>query len=205
MAAAVILVVIGGCVAVAGAVLSVVAGPDDTMRTGYHPVTASSRALVARTVNISRGAVPSGFGEFSMRIDARSDGMPMFIGVAPAAAVEGYLAGASVRNVRGLQLWPYRLQTADTQGTASPLLPEKQSFWVASSSGTSPHLTWHVTDGEYRMVVMNTDASPGLAIEARYALTMPWLFEIGLGSLALAGVIAGAGVFLLVGNRHTES
>jgi hypothetical protein len=55
------------------------------------------------------------------------------------------------------------------------------------------------------MVVMNTDASPGLAIEARYALTMPWLFEIGLGSLALAGVIAGAGVFLLVGNRHTES
>jgi hypothetical protein len=54
-----------------------------------------------------------------------------------------------------------------------------------------------VTDGNYRVVIMNTDASPGLAIDGRFSLTLPWLFGIGLGSLALGIPIAVAGLVLL--------
>ncbi|TDW93455.1 hypothetical protein EV137_0737 [Kribbella pratensis] len=193
------MLVIGGCLAVSGAILSAVAGPDDTMRTGYHPVTAGSRALVARAANISPGAVPHGFGDFTLRINVRSADKPVFIGVAPDAAAESYLSGAAVRTVRGLELWPYKLHAADTQGTATPPPPGNESFWVASADGGSPQLTWNVTNGNYRVVIMNHDASPGLTTEVRYALTIPWLFEIGIGSLALGGVIGIPGLVLLVG------
>ncbi|NIK61351.1 hypothetical protein [Kribbella shirazensis] len=194
--------VIGGCLAAAGGVLTATTGPDDTMRTAYHPVTATSRALVARAANVSPGAVPGSFGEFTLRIDARANDEPLFVGVAPASAAESYLSGAAVQTVRRLDLWPYRLQTADTPGTARPLRPERQSFWAASASGPSPQLTWSVTDGEYRVVIMNTDASPGLDTEVRYALTMPWLFEIGLGSLALGGLLTVSGVFVILRARR---
>jgi hypothetical protein len=193
-----ILLIIGGGLAAAGAVVAVVSGPDDTMRTGYHPVTTSSRALVAPAANISPGAIPTAFGEFSIQVDTRSSDKPVFIGVAPAAAVDGYLSGAAADTIRGLELWPYRLHAVAGQGSASPAAPQSQSFWVASASGTSPRLRWHVTDGNYRVVIMNTDASAGLASDARFALTMPWLFEIGLGTLVLGAPIAVAGLVLLV-------
>lgn len=199
------LLIIGGALAVAGAVVAVVSGPDDTMRTGYHPVTTSSRALVARAANISPGPMPDGFGEFTIQVDTRSSDKPMFIGVAPAAAVQSYLSGAAVDTVRGLELWPYRLHEVSEQGAASPLPPRQQSFWVASASGTSARLTWHVTDGDYRVVIMNNDASSGLAVDARFAMTMPWLFEIGLGTLVLGAPIAAAGLVLLVRSSRRPS
>jgi hypothetical protein len=58
----VILLIIGGGMAIAGAVVAAVSGPDNTMRTGYHAVTTSSRALVARAANITPGPVPDGVG-----------------------------------------------------------------------------------------------------------------------------------------------
>jgi hypothetical protein len=106
-----ILLIIGGGMAIAGAVVAAVSGPDNTMRTGYHAVTTSSRALVARAANITPGPVPDGVGTVTIQVDARSSGKPVFIGVAPAAAVENYLAGAAVDTMSSLELWPYRLHT----------------------------------------------------------------------------------------------
>jgi hypothetical protein len=199
----VITLVIGGAVAVMGAVVTAVSGPDDTVQTGHHRVTASSRALMARAADVSPGAIPDGIGKVTIRIDARSTAKPIFIGVAPAPAVESYLSGTAIRTVRGLELWPYRLHTADGTGSAIPAPPQEKAFWAVSASGTSPQLTWHVAEGDYRLVIMNSDTTTELAADVRFALTIPWLFEIALGTLLLGLLIAAGGVVLLLfaGNR----
>jgi hypothetical protein len=61
--------------------------------------------------------------------------------------------------------------------------PGSQSFWVAQASGTHPILTWTVTSGSYRVVVMNTDASAPVAFAGGLDLTIPHSFAIGVGML----------------------
>jgi hypothetical protein len=194
----VITLMIGGAIAIMGGVVSAVSGPDDTIRTGHHRLVASSRALMARAADISPGAIPDGIGRITIRIDAHSTAKPLFIGVAPDRAVESYLSGAAVKTVRGLELWPYRLHTADVSGTGTPAPPQKEAFWSASASGTSPQLTWQVADGGHRLVIMNSDTSTEVAADVRFAVTIPWLFDIALATLVLGLLIASGGVVLLL-------
>jgi hypothetical protein len=199
----VITLVIGGAVAIMGAVVGAVSGPDDTIRTGQHRVAASSRALIARAADVSPGAIPDGFGKITIRVDASAAAKPLFLGVAPGVAVDNYLSGAAVQHVRGLELWPYRLHTANVSGNATPAPPQDKAFWAASATGTSPQLTWHVAEGDYRLVIMNTDTTTDLTADVRFAITIPWLFEIALGTLVLGLLISAGGVVLLLfaGNR----
>jgi hypothetical protein len=193
----VVTLVIGGAVAVMGAVVGVVSGPDDTIQTGQHRVVASSRALIARAADVSPGAIPDGIGKITIRIDARSAAKPIFIGVAPGPAAESYLSGTAVRTVRGLELWPYRLHTADGSGAAIPAPPQEKAFWAASANGTSPQLTWQVAEGDFRLVIMNSDTSTDVAADVRFALTIPWLFEIALVTLVFGLLIVAGGVTLV--------
>jgi len=199
----VITLVIGGAVAIMGAVVVVVSGPDDTIRTGEHRLVASSRALTARAADVSPGAIPDGIGRITIRIDAGSAAKPLFVGVAPGPDVENYLSGAAIQTVRGLELWPYRLHTTNVTGDATPAPPQEKAFWAASASGHAPKLSWHVAEGDYRLVIMNRDTTTDVNADVRFAITIPWLFEIALGTLVLGLLIAAGGVVLLLfaGNR----
>jgi hypothetical protein len=46
-------------------------------------------------------------------------------------------------------------------------------------SGRQATLDWKITDGSYRVVVMNADAAPSVALDGRFALTIPHLFTLG--------------------------
>jgi hypothetical protein len=99
---------------------------------------------------------------------------------------------------------PFRLTLAHHGGTATPPPPGSQSFWVAQASGNHPTLTWTVTSGSYRVVVMNTDAAAPVAFAVGLDLTVPHLFAIGIGLLIGGIVLIVIAIVLIVLGARTR-
>jgi hypothetical protein len=61
--------------------------------------------------------------------------------------------------------------------------------WVAQSSGSGrQQITWPVENGDWTVVVMNADASPGVAVETTAGAEVPalrWLIGILLTATAI--------------------
>jgi len=125
-------------------------------------------------------------------------GQQLFLGIGPAGAVDRYLRGASYDVATDVSVSPFHLTLARHRGSATPPPPGSQSFWVAKASGAHPTLTWTVTSGAYRMVVMNTDAAAPVAFTGGLALTIPHSFGIGIGLLIGGIVLILIGIVLIV-------
>src|SRR6266568_5121795 len=106
--------------------------------------------------------------------------------------------GSTVDKVTDLDVDPFRLKTVRQDGTAQPVPPAEQTFWVARGSGAGASLNWKISDGSYRLVVMNADATAAVGANGRFGLTIPHLFAIGIGILVAGIVAALIGVALLV-------
>jgi hypothetical protein len=201
-----LLLVGGATTALAGGALMAVFGSSDTVRSGTERAATPTLGLVAPMDTIQNtNGIATTVGKPSLSLSAHGTGRDVFIGVGPAAAVDSYLAGAPVDRVTDLEVDPFRLTTDRQNGTTQPQAPATQKFWTAQASGPDPKITWKINDGSYRLVVMNSDASPDVAINGRFALTVPHLFAIGTGIL-IAGIIAALiGLLLLVLGIRTSA
>jgi hypothetical protein len=159
---------------------------------------------VTRVQNTRGVAETLGRAVIRFRASARDSGPGVFVGIGPAAAVDHYLAGAAVDQVTDLTLNPFRLSVIRHGGTSTPPPPARQSFWVAQESGSHADLNWTITDGAYRLVVMNADGSRGVQVTAQVAVTVPHLFSIGLGILIAGLVAALIGLVLLIAGLRTR-
>jgi hypothetical protein len=186
-----VLLAIGVAAGIGGGALMALFGSNDTVNSGVQQVSTPTRALVSPASSIQdTSGVQTAFGSVRLRITATpaGAGQHIFLGIAPASAVDRYLSGVSHDVATDVSVDPFRLTLARHGGTATPPPPGSQSFWVAQASGTHPTLTWTVKDGSYRVVVMNTDAAAPVAFAGGLGLTIPHLFAIGLG-LLLGGIV----------------
>ena len=196
---AALLLVGGGVAAIGGGLLMTLFGSDNTLTSGVHRVSTPTSALVTALDDIKD---TNGFGATvdkpTLRISIPSSDRPAFIGIGRAADVDRYLAGAAFDKVTDLEVDPFKLKTVRQNGTVQPTPPAEQTFWVARGSGPNASLNWKISDGTYRLVVMNADATAGVGANGRFGLTIPHLFAIGVGILAAGIVAALIGVALLV-------
>jgi hypothetical protein len=135
-------------------------------------------------------------GKVRIRVTESDPARAVFIGIAPAAAVNRYLSGVrytTFTNIGGPA-------TAVTPaGTAAPAPPSAQAFWVTHASGTGRQaLTWTPRTGNWIVVVMNRDASPGLTVRADAGATLPALWWLDAGLLAAGLLLAVGGILLIV-------
>jgi hypothetical protein len=81
-------------------------------------------------------------------------------------------------------------------GPGSGVFPSGTGFWVARAEGSSgpARLSWPIQNGDYRMVLMNADASQALDADVRFALVLPSARGVGVKVL-----VAGLGITLLGG------
>lgn len=125
--------------------------------------------------------------EVRIRITSSDPSRPLFAGIAATGDVGRYLSGVSYTTVDGHD-------AADHPGTGVPAAPAAALPWAARTQGTGNlTLTWAVRDGDWTVVVMNADASPGLSVRAEAgisALALPWLASEMLGVGLLTGVAA---------------
>ena len=174
----------------------------------------SSRAVVANDVEMLRG----GYGVYSFLapvhliystpVDVRMRGVAagtesLFMGVAPADAVAGYLDGVVHDEITDWDSFNDHFENVEysrNEGTADPAPPGTEGFWVASVSGSGEQaLDWTIQSGEWAVVIMNADGSPGVAADVRLGVLAPsGLVQLGWSLLVVGPMAAIGGGWLVV-------
>ena len=98
---------------------------------------------------------------------------------------------------------PFRARQHDHPGAPGAAPPASRRIWVASAQGAGrQHLTWHVRDGSWSVVVMNADGSPGVDADLRAGAKVPFLGTAGWSALGGGGMLlAAATAFVVLGLR----
>lgn len=171
------------------------AGDDGYFTTPSARFEAPTYAIVDDDVDIDNGLAALGsLGD--IRLHVRSE-QPVFVGIGRAADVAGYLGGYAA--VEELDVSPFRATYRIVEGDAPAGPPGGQDFWLESVEGSGDQtLSWDPEEGTWSVVLMNADASRGVAAEVKAAAKIPlvgtlaWIATaVGLGILAL-------GVLLIV-------
>jgi len=118
---------------------------------------------------------------------------PVFVGIGPAGAVDSYLA--DVRHEVATRFDARRSDFRLHSGGAPGMPPIAERFWAAQSVGSGAQvLTWVPRNGDWRIVLMNADGSPGVSADLAVGARVPHLGWIGVALLGAGGVL------LLVGS-----
>jgi hypothetical protein len=132
-----------------------------------------------------------------LRVTVSSSNGPVFVGIAARDDVTAYLDGVAHDELQRLDL-PGATYLPHA-GEAVPAPPSTEAFWAEAVEGTGTQtLTWPAQSGRWAVVVMNADASPGVAVEATAGAHTDLLLPIGIGLLIAALVLLGAGTALIV-------
>src|SRR3954470_24258039 len=170
-----------------------------------HQYSTPTRALTTGSLDVGADAPDWVFSSGTLghvRIDPRAadSAKPVFVGIARTDDVDGYLDQVQHDKVSDVDLNPFTLDKTRSAGEGRPALPAAQNFWAASSSDARP-LDWKVRSGEWSVVMMNADGSPGVHVDATVGAQVPFLRDLGwwlmipgiaLGAIALALVALGA-------------
>lgn len=128
---------------------------------------------------------------------------PVFVGIGPRDDVDRYLRGVGLSQVDDFGDGATRY--TQVRGDAPAAAPSAQRFWVAQAEGDGQQtVTWDVKSGTYTAVVMNADASPGIAVEGEAGVKIGWLIWVGIGLAVVGLFIAGGfgyGMTRLLRNR----
>jgi hypothetical protein len=134
-----------------------------------------------------------------LRIAATSEtGRSLFIGVARENDANAYLANVAYANLNDYEESDSKQKYDPVSGTGKPLRPASQDIWVASATGAGPTLKWRVGEGRWTVVLMNADASKGVAADVKLGINVSYLGWVSAGLLALGGVLAAAAAYLIV-------
>jgi hypothetical protein len=180
---------------------------DGFVNTDREPVSTTSYALTSDDVNIDTGLPNWAFDRHDysrVRLSAQSvDGKPVFVGVARTSDVDRYLGGVAHATVTDFESSPFRVSYDEHSGSKHPLIPAGSPIWTASTHGIGEqHLDWKVRDGNWTVVVMNADGSPGVHTEVSAGARLSFLATLGWTSLGGGLVLLmAAGGLLYLGVR----
>ncbi|MET1087350.1 MAG: DUF4389 domain-containing protein [Arthrobacter sp.] len=196
-----ILISLVGLGAVAGGAVALAVGSaqgDGYLTAGSARLSVGSNALTSPRLEAMGGDVPGRMpfdvGTLRLRVSSVDPGKDIFVGVAAQADVDQYLSGVHHSELVDVEQAPFRAEYRDIAGTAAPAPPAAQTFWQASASGAGEQeLTWSLAAGNWSIVVMNADASPGINVQVQPG------FRSDLIRPAGTGVLVGGIVALVVG------
>jgi Domain of unknown function (DUF4389) len=161
-------------------------------------------AIVSESADIDSDGGEWALDTFLGTVRIRSESVrPVFVGIAPAAEVDRYLEAVEHDVVDDLD------STGDPEysrrsGSAPSEAPDTETFWAASSSGAGEQtLEWDPEDGDWRAVLMNEDASRGVAADMSIGAELDSVLWIGIGLLVFGALLAaGAALAITAGTRR---
>jgi hypothetical protein len=167
---------------------------------GYAVVTSDVDGLLRREAPFARG------GRTTLRLTARTETGPAFVGLAPAADVARYLTGVPYAQVEQVRLarGPLPVSASAVAGPDRVLAaPAEQPFWLVSSGAGA--LEWRPNElrGEQlALVVMDPAAAPAGAVDLTAHLHPEWLGSTAIGLLVLGAVLVVVAVAALAWPRR---
>lgn len=135
-----------------------------------------------------------------------ADGREIFVGLAPTSDVADYLR--DTEHLRIQNFGPIaRASERERPGGAPPAPPGDLDIWEAQAQGSGPQtMIWTPAAGDWTVVVMNADASPGLDVEARIGATAPGLVWLWITMLVIGVVALAVGALLIaLSSRRANS
>jgi len=173
----------------------------------------SSRAVVSEDADLLRGhyrcySASLIFQFSSAPNDVRVEGVAtgsdaLFMGIAPADAVARYLDGVTHDEITEWDCFQEEIEImsyARNEGATDPGAPATESFWAASVSGSGEQtLDWTIEDGDWAVVIMNADGSPGVSADVRFGALAPDLAPLGWAGVAAGLLVLIGGLVVLIG------
>ena len=170
--------------------------PDEVFQT-------TTFALASEGLDIETGDTPDWltdpdrFGEIKIEASSR-DGKPLFVGVGPQGEVNGYLGGVAHDIVTDFAVDPFSVTYERQPGRRPRGQPSQQPFWAATATGSPDEtLNWDVESGNWTVVVMNADASRGVAVNVAVGAKIGFLLWIAIGLLVVGGILLVGSAFLI--------
>lgn len=159
-----------------------------------------SYALVSEPVLLETSRDDNVLPDVNVTIRATDEGEgQVFLGIGPSEDVADYLDGVHVSEVTGALSYPMGPQLRDVPGTVTPDAPTDQEFWVESANGQgTQEIVWAIEPGEWTVVVMNADGSPGIDVELAFGGEAPWVQPLATALIVGASVLLLTGILLVV-------
>ena len=167
--------------------------------TASHTYSSPTRALTTQSLDINTDAPDwlfssDNFGRVRIDPGATSSDTPVFVGIARTQDVNAYLNQVQHDEITDVEVDPFAIDKRREAGEARPAMPAAQTFWAASSADGRP-LDWKVRKGEWSVVMMNADGSPGVSVDATVGAKTPLVRDLAWG-LTIPGL--GLGLIALV-------
>jgi hypothetical protein len=167
-----------------------------------HSFSTASYALTSEQIDLGSTtdwATPADIlGTIRIRATATDPRQAVFIGIAPQAAVDTYLAGVSHEAVTD---WANGHSSYRQEAGGAPRTPPVAAgIWTVQTSGLGTQtLTWKPSGGNWAIVVMNPSGRGGVSVIADAGATIPDLkwFAVGLFAVGLV-LLAGAVTLIAV-------
>ena len=168
--------------------------------TRSHGFDTRSAALVSENLDINLDGAEwivnhDHYGRLRLQAASRT-GKPVFVGVARTRDVERYLHGVAHSTVSDVEIDPFDATYHDHGGARRAAPPAGRHIWAASATGHGRQtVTWDVQDGDWSVVMMNADGSPGVhtglsaGVKVAYLSAVGWS-SLGLGLLLMAGAVS---------------
>jgi hypothetical protein len=138
-------------------------------------------------------------GKLRIRGESTDPDKALFIGIGATDDVVAFLDGVGYGELTDVDDNPFDLTTTPHTGGAPATEPTEQTFWAESVTGTGlTTLAWDVTAGDWAVVVMNADGTPGIRAEFDAGATLPVVRPIALWSLAAGAFLAVIGVAMII-------
>jgi hypothetical protein len=119
----------------------------------------------------------------TVRLEAMpKSGKPLFVGIARTRDVDAYLRGVARSEVSDVEYSPFSVRYTQRAGTRRPARPAAQGIWAAQGTRA---LEWNVRSGDWSVVVMNADGSRGVAAAVSAGAKVPYIAQIGYGTLGV--------------------
>ena len=168
--------------------------------TGSHRYAAGGRAIVSGSLDV--GQMPDWLVAKARVTASSATGRAIFVGVGSRRDVDRYLAGVAHSTLEDVNFGPFAPTYAYAGGRVVPARPAAQRFWVEASVGREPRaVSWKLRSGHWRVVVMNADGSPNVAVTAKVGAYVRGALAIAL-SLLGAGLLFAGGAIALVARRR---
>ena len=170
----------------------------DTVATTIEDVVLDIDPLSQRWVNERLGV------DVRVRVTPTDPQQQVFVGIAPADDVDAYLQGTAHDQITRVDRGVVRYVRAS--GDDQVAAPTAQTFWTTQDTGPGTReVTWELSRGNWALVVMNADGSPGVAVSASLAAHAEFLLPLAwslIGIGLVVTVIAAALIAYAV--RHRE-
>lgn len=156
------------------------------------------RAVVVTDFQISSStALPVDETWFDLRLEVTGE-QPLFMGVADKPDSLQYLQGVPYELVTGIDSSSDSMDSTTIPGDRVPPDPGAETIWTDQQTGRQASVAWPVSNSDKTLVVMNRDASKGVAADISVIATVTWIGPLAVGMLIAGVVLVGLALLLLV-------